>query len=50
MKQMIKNHREIETLEDFIYYDKASGKCIATKIIPIDHTTVLSTMNNPKKK
>ena len=26
MKQMIKNHREIETLEDFIYYDKASGK------------------------
>lgn len=26
MKQMIKNHREIESLEDFIYYDKASGK------------------------
>jgi len=30
-------------------YDKTSGKCIATKIIPIDHTTVLSTMNNPNR-
>lgn len=30
-------------------YDKASGKCVATKNIPIDHTTVLSTMNNPNR-
>ena len=30
-------------------YDKASGKCVATKTIPIDHTTVISTMNNPNR-
>lgn len=30
-------------------YDKASGKCVARKIIPIDHTAVLSTMNNPNR-
>lgn len=30
-------------------YDKVSGKRVATKIIPIDHTTVLSTMNNPNR-
>lgn len=39
MKQMIKNHREIETLEDFIYYDKASGKIKIKKeldlVVPI---------------
>lgn len=26
MKQMISNHSEIESLQDFIYYDKVSGK------------------------
>ena len=31
MKQMINNHRTIESLEDFIYYDKTSGKIIFKK-------------------
>ena len=30
-------------------YDKITGKKVLTKIIPIDHTTVLSTMNNPNR-
>lgn len=33
MKQMISNHREIESLEDFIYYDKSSGKIVIKKPI-----------------
>ncbi len=36
MKQMIKNHREIETLEDFIYYDKASGKIKIKKELDLE--------------
>lgn len=34
MKQMIKNHREIESLEDFVYYDKSTGKIVIKK--PLD--------------
>ena len=42
MKQMISNHREIESLEDFIYYDKSSGKIVIKKeldlAVPISAT------------
>ena len=33
MKQMINNHREIESLHDFIYFDKATGKIVIKKPI-----------------
>lgn len=38
MKQMIKNWVQIESLENFVYFDKATGKVKITK--PLDNETV----------
>lgn len=39
MKQMISNHREIESLENFLYYDKATGKVKIKKQLDLTFST-----------
>lgn len=55
MKQMIKNHEAIESLEDFIYYDKSSGKIKLKKQIDGVGGTqlykhVISLFNDPENE